>query len=87
MKVTAGREDHGVAGPVARCLPAGGRVQPPADCGERDGVEEEPRGRSGPRLLLPQPARPVVITVELGRCSVPYAHAMRHVVDREHGCR
>jgi hypothetical protein len=54
-----------VAVMVVRCLPAGERVQLLSDCGERDVVEEEPRGVAGPRLLLAQPAGQVVIAVRL----------------------
>jgi hypothetical protein len=46
---------------VVRCLPVGRRVQALADRGERDVVEQEPRGLAGLRMLLPQPAIQAVI--------------------------
>ena len=49
---------------VIPCLTVGEGVQLLADCGERDVVEEEPRG-GGLQLLLAQLAGQVVIAVRL----------------------
>ena len=45
LKVAAGGQDLAVAVIVVPCLTAGEGVRLLADCGERDVVEEEPRGR------------------------------------------
>ena len=54
-----------MAAMVVPRLPVDGRVQPLADRGEREVVEEELRGLAGLQLLLPQSAGQVEIALRL----------------------
>lgn len=66
-----------MAAMVVPRLPVDGRVQPLADRGERDVVEEELRGLAGLQLLLPQSAGQVEIAVRLR--ALPGARICRDV--------
>jgi hypothetical protein len=64
-----------VAAMVVPRRPAGGRVQPLANRGERDVLEEERRGPAGLQLLLSRPTGQVVVAVRLR--ALPGASALR----------